>query len=693
MITSKNITASVFASLVLLHGCATQPPTYEVKASSIAAGDGVALPDNSVEAEQTQLPKPRVESVQSMGLGAQRLARPADLSEQFSATEKVMFAADKLPLKDFVHNLFSDLLNRSYVLASEVTEITDPVTLNIKEPISQREAFRLAFDLLQKKGVSLAEKDGIFYLAPTGSQAQSTMGVGANPADVPNVAGTVTQVVPLIYSNASIESSIANFVPVRVSRDQQLNTLFITGVYSDVVKALDVVKLLDRPANRGRHIRLIRLTYLSPEEFSKKAQTLLESEGIENVGVGSAIGKSLVFVPVDNLGAVVVFSATESYIERVAYWAQQIDVAGEGIQKRYFIYHPSYARATDLGASIAALLGQGSQVDTSRDTQSAMNTADSSSASSSASSTSSRRGGRSQRTAAGPSSVQNENMSMTVDERSNTIVFYTTGAEYQTILPMVKRLDVMPKQVLLEATIAEVTLTDEFAMGLEFALRNGKLNMGTTGAFGVAGISGLNLGFVDGTDQILARIKQTSQLVNVLSNPSVVVRDGIEANISVGNEIPTVSSTTSDPLLSDKLTNTITYRQTGLEFNVRPTINGQGLVVMEISQNISNQSTGSVVDGAPAIFKRSLETEVIAQSGQTVLLGGLISENDDSGNSKVPVLGDIPLIGNLFKGKTQKKVKTELVLLITPRVIDASEQWLYINGQLQQGFKHLQIKN
>ena len=689
---SKFFLLASLGSIVALNGCVSVPDhTYSVKASSVAAGQGVDQMENpDVDAEKVST-TPKVQELQSLGLNKFTAPAVNDMSTLFPDDELVVFAAEELPLKDFVHTLFNDLLKRSYVVAQEVTTIEDPVSLNIKEPISQRQAFRIAYELLISKGISLAQKEGVFYLAPSTGQSQGAFGIGNNSNDVPNVPGQVTQVVPIRYGNPNIDMTVQQFVPVRVSRDFQLNTLFITGTYPDVVKALDVVKMLDAPSNRGKYVSLLKLTYLGPEEFSKKVALLMESEGVDNIGINSALGKNLIFVPIEHLGALAVFSSNQSYVERVAFWASKIDVPGEGTQKRYFLYHPSYARAKDLGESIASLLGQSQSGNSSRDTSSAMGSiATESSTTSVASSAASGSGSGS---GSGSLSVQSEQMSLTVDERSNTIIFYTQGVEYQALLPIIRRLDVMPKQVLLEATIAEVTLTDDFAKGVEFAFRSGKFNLSTSGAMGVGDINGINLGYVNGVDTVLARLQESNQLVNVLSNPYLVVRDGVTANINVGNEIPTVSSTTSDPLLSDKQTTNIDYKQTGLEFSVLPTINGQGLVVMQIQQNISNEAKGSLVAGATSIFKRTLGTEVIAQSGQTVLLGGLISENDDTTDTKVPFFADIPLIGNLFKSKVKKKVKTELVLLITPRVIDAAEHWHYINSQMKQGFKHLQIKD
>jgi general secretion pathway protein D len=169
---------------------------------------------------------------------------------------------------------------------------------------------------------------------------------------------------------------------------------------------------------------------------------------------------------------------------------------------------------------------------------------------------------------------------------------------------------------------------------------------------------------------------QTNSLVNLISRPTVVVRDGVTANINVGTDIPIIGQTTSDPLTGQRQTTSNDYRKTGVELNVRPTINAQGVILMEITQRISNEVPSSTSGTSnPAIFERSIQTEVVTDSGQTIMLGGLISENESSSDSKVPVLGDIPLLGNLFKGKTKDKTKTELVVLITPKIIASKQEW------------------
>jgi general secretion pathway protein D len=287
-------------------------------------------------------------------------------------------------------------------------------------------------------------------------------------------------------------------------------------------------------------------------------------------------------------------------------------------------------------------------------------------------------------------SVRGEGVTLSVDPRSNTLIFFTTGTKYQTLLPMVQRLDVPPKQILLETMIAEVTLTGEFAYGVEFAFTSGNFSGGTLGGLGLPS-GGLQLNWINSlTQQARIKLSASNNLVNILSNPTLVVRDGVEASIKVGNDVPTVGATATDPLQSETQITQVLYRKTGLDLKIRPTINAEGVVVMEISQSISNTVEGaSDVQGAPVFFERAVTTEVVARSGESILLAGLISERKNDNSSYVPGFGQIPGIGWLFRSDSKDKERTELVVLITPRVIEDPKEWNEIRIGMQGALQNL----
>jgi general secretion pathway protein D len=283
---------------------------------------------------------------------------------------------------------------------------------------------------------------------------------------------------------------------------------------------------------------------------------------------------------------------------------------------------------------------------------------------------------------------------MVIDERANALVFYTSGSKYRNLLPLMKKLDTMPKQVLLEIIIAEVSLQDEFKYGFEWALSRGEVTATTEGAFGVSEIGGLGL-LVNGTEgPLTANFLNSNSLVNVLSNPSLMVRDGVSANINVGSDISVVGQTTQDPISGERQTTTSEYRQTGVDITVTPTVNAQGIVVMEINQTISNSvpsTTGA--GGNPDIFERSLTTELVARSGQTVMMAGLISENISIGGSGAPGLSELPIIGQLFRSKADSSDRTELIMLVTPRVLETLEEWDVVIDDFKSSLDYLKFES
>ena len=286
---------------------------------------------------------------------------------------------------------------------------------------------------------------------------------------------------------------------------------------------------------------------------------------------------------------------------------------------------------------------------------------------------------------------------MVVDERANALIFLTTGSEYQAVLPLLTKLDILPKQVMLDITIAEVSLKDEFKFGVEWAVTQGEVSLTTLGAFGASTVGGVGLaidGTIDGISAPFnANFLKTNSLVKVLSNPTLMVRDGVTANINVGSDISVIGETVTDPLTNERQTTTSAYRKTGVDVTVTPTVNARGVVVMEIEQNISNSVPSSLGSGGnPDIFERSISTEVVAKSGQTILLGGLISQSSSTADSGAPGLAGIPLLGNLFKTKNDSSDRTELVMLITPRVLDSDDKWDNFREELKNELKFLAIE-
>lgn len=614
----------------------------------------------------------------------QTLSSTALWDDRFSEDIKLSVSAEKMPIRDFVHYVFGQLLDINYVIGGEVELLeaseTPPVTLSLANEVSPRELFNLVSQLLIERNIFIKYGDNTFYVYTPNSQAveeEIVVSIGRSKASVPNTAQKLLQVVPLHYGiKISTENLLNNMVSASIRPDYAQNALFVTGYRSEILRALDLIKMLDRPASRGAFIGLVELAYMSSEGFSAELLQLLANEGIE-AAVGSPDNKNVSLVPLRQLGAVAVFAANKKLLDRVTYWASIIDVPSQGANKQYFIYNPRYARAVDLGTSLSALFGGASSG-----------------------------GARGQLLEEGAGSAPSPNrvtavvsdaFRMVVDERANALIFLTTGSEYQAVLPLLTKLDILPKQVMLDITIAEVSLKDEFKFGVEWAVTQGEVSLTTLGAFGASTVGGVGLaidGTIDGISAPFnANFLKTNSLVKVLSNPTLMVRDGVTANINVGSDISVIGETVTDPLTNERQTTTSAYRKTGVDVTVTPTVNARGVVVMEIEQNISNSVPSSLGSGGnPDIFERSISTEVVAKSGQTILLGGLISQSSSTADSGAPGLAGIPLLGNLFKTKNDSSDRTELVMLITPRVLDSDDKWDNFREELKNELKFLAIE-
>jgi general secretion pathway protein D len=689
------LTAVILA--IFLSGCAAD--RLLVSAGQIALPKPEVAVSASVDDvasdQEMEAPRPTIDRLK---MPERVVTTPSqnDLSARFPSDNKLTASAADLPVRDFLAYVFGELLKVNYIVADGSVGLDKPVTLNTTQPISSRQLYKLTADLLSQNGLSIIERDAVLFVGPADGKAGGDLliGYGAKPENVPDVPGRILQIVPLKYGyNASIERTINQLVDVTVAEDVKQGAVFITGSRIAILKALDIVRLFDQPSVRSSRVGVINLTYTGAREFIDQVSPLLENEGIP-VGQGRGDDKVAVFVPLDRLGAVAVFASSIEILDRVEFWTKQVDRPSQGPSLRYFIYQPRNARAADLAESLAPLIGgavPGVQVgNQSRDTRSAMGTTAGTNNITSANALR-RDGGAAATGAPAPMAVAGEGVTMSVDPRSNSVVFFTTGLRYEALLPLIRRLDIPPKQILLEATIAEVSLTGEFANGVEFAFRDGKLSGGTLGRLGTPS-GGLALNFIESvTDQAVLRLQASDSRVNIISKPVLVVRDGVSATIAVGNDVPTVGATASDPIQSNRQITTVLYRKTGLNLAITPTINAQGVVVMQIAQTISNSVPGSSgVSGAPIFFERSVSTEVVARSGQTVLLAGLISESGSDSSEGIPWARKLPLVGPVFRSDSRKQEKTELVLLITPRVIDTPEEWDVVKNNLNSALKLLQ---
>ncbi len=269
------------------------------------------------------------------------------------------------------------------------------------------------------------------------------------------------------------------------------------------------------------------------------------------------------------------------------------------------------------------------------------------------------------------------NVKMVVNEFSNSLIIQGSEADIQFMLGTIEQLDILPRQVFIEAQIFSVELTNDLSYGLSAFLQEKgtgvsgtTIGPATTGSIADGSISAITRIAIGGERELQAVINalRAKTDVELLEAPRLLAKDGTMASINIGAEVPVTSASYGDPLISGStnFVNSISYRSTGTTLQLVPRISSSGIVSMDLVLEISN-ATGAAL--TPTINRNYIQTSLIVGDGQTVALGGIISDNVDNSQSRVPILGDIPILGALF-GKTEKNVRRfEMVIFITPNVV------------------------
>jgi general secretion pathway protein D len=279
------------------------------------------------------------------------------------------------------------------------------------------------------------------------------------------------------------------------------------------------------------------------------------------------------------------------------------------------------------------------------------------------------------------------------DEVNNALVILATEPQYRQIKAALRKLDVIPLQVLIEATLADVTLTDELTYGVEWFFTNSVgdntavTRLGRTPIAIPDNFSGFTFSIVDAASAVkaLLRALATERKLDILASPSLMVLNNQAANINIGDEVPVVTQQQQSTLGTSNIINSVQRQRTGVLLTVTPRVNKGGLVIMEIVQNVSNVASGDETSATfgPTIQNREITSTVAVQSGETLVLGGLIRETNEFTESGIPILRKLPLIGPLFRTTTRDNNRTELVVLITPRAVQNMRESRMITEELR----------
>lgn len=670
-------------------GCATtklvdKPVSLEKeKAIQKPAQTVEKTPPGRTEETKEKAPSPEIlkspEFKKAVSEKSLPLREPIDPKRLVRSKDPVMINVEKMPLSDFIVYALGETLKVSFIMDQRVMDNKEPITFSMSEAIPPDKALEIVLGLFERYNLHIEEKAGALYILHKSPEPKQPFDIRIG-REIPESPAQILQVVPLTHIRPhDIGQLVLDLykVPVRFHPRGE-NVVLLLGQASQVKQIVEFIETFDVPYLQGKKMTVLKLTYWQIDEFVKQLSQILEGIGLSVVKSPKEPG--ILFVPIKPLGNLLVITTDERSLNYVLQWKEKLDTPeAAGAEERPFVYVPKYARASDLVKSIRNLYG-------------VMPTQPPAPAAPTPTPAAPARTPSPQPTLAVPAGLK-----ISSDDQKNIIMVVSSPIEYKNILNLLMELDSPPRQVLIEATVAELTLTDDLKYGLEWYIKNKMFGGEFTlqSVFGVPQGPGLVYQFITDTDKfrVLVNAFASEDKVNILSTPRLVVLDNQEAAIQVGTDVPIVTSEVSAPdvvapAVPSVLRN-IQYRSTGVILRIKPTINTEGLLTLNISQEVSEMGTNPPGINSPTILTRRISTSVVAAHGESIALGGLMSESIGLTESKIPLLGDIPLIGNLFKTTSKGSRKTELLIFLTATILTSVDDIARVTRELKKDLKWL----
>ena len=555
--------------------------------------------------------------------------------------------------------------------ARHLNYIVDPrvhgtVTLQTSQPVSKDALVDILQSALAVNGAGITNRAGTYQVVPLSEIMSSTPPVSV-PSTSPSGPGVKVQVLQLQFIAADEMKTILEPITRQGSVlrvDSTRNLITVAGNDSDLNAIREAVSVFDVDWMRGMSVALHPLKTSKPEAVAAELDSIFGTKD----GPGA---KLIQFIPNDRLNSVLVITSRPAYLARAASWINKLDRLAETNESQLFVYQIQNRPAKELAAVLSSVLG--TTVKTEGDS-----------------------GGSNVSPDQTPIAMQSDGVTpvpltgpspslppqdgqppahatVVADIENNALLIQTTARDYERIEQILAKVDVLPTQVMLEAVIAEVTLNDELKYGLRWFFENGGMKISLSdvakGA-AAAALPGFNWSYA--TDNIQVTLNALSSItdVNVISAPTIMALNNQKAILQVGDQVPIATRQVVDQSFGSAPVVSVEMKDTGVILTVTPRINNAGRVMLDIQQEVSNvaETKSSGID-SPTIQQRKIQTRVLVNDGESLALGGLIQQNNSVDRTQVPILGDIPIIGNAFKQKDDSIGRTELIIFIRPHVV------------------------
>src|SRR5881628_592511 len=753
------VASAVLLSLVA--GCATKTPTPKIATPPV----GPVPPPTTVTVQtEPSAPPPVSIGPRALPPGAQQPAPvtpmptpPPPSIAQAPVTPApppsgryIVLNFDNADIETVIHAA-SEIVGFNYVLSPDVR---GKVTVQTSGRIPQEDVFGVLLGILEVHGFTAVKSGNIYKIVRVEGARERAVPtvIGDVPMDTRNPDEIITQIVPVRYASVNdLGVLLRPFVSSRgtLVANRETNVLIIADAASNIRRVLDIVKLVDVQVSLDE-LQIFPISFADAAEVATILNQLfaggrLRAGGTPGVpGVptpapgaaapgpaGATVTDWPPLVIAEKRSNSIIVHGRKNEIEMIRRILSQLDINVTG-GRRVFIYFAENAKAKDLAGTLNAIYGAKETVPTAQPT---------------APPTGRPPGSPYQPPPPSPTAAPGAPLGtpgvtdvgfvegqfrFIADETTNAVIVTTTPRQWVDIEPTVRSLDKMPRQVLIEVLVADITLNEDTQLGLDWALRG---SVGSTqvrltqqsiqtsstttapittptglealgAATAITGLPGAGLtAFAFATDKFFAMLNAfaSDNRVNVISNPHVMTSENKKAVINVSTSVPiitgqqtstvstpgTTAGTTNTTITTGGVNQTVEYRDAGVILTVTPRIGEKGTVALDVKQEVNSVGENQPPTNSPTFKKREAETSVVLLNNQTLVLGGLIQDKVTLDDRGIPLLKKIPVVGYLF-GFTERKIeKTELLLLITPRVIGTALDAARLTDEMRKSTQEL----
>lgn len=586
-------------------------------------------------------------------------------------------AFDQAPIAAVADAVLSRSMGRSFRIDAAVQ---GDLTFTLSGRMTEAEALASFDRALQGAGAGVVAEGTGYAIVPEGR----ARGLSGPPVLASDGMGVVSG--PVIYQAREIGAAeLARLLEplagegAKIRPDPSREQLLITGDPTTVNALLRTARSLDVDWLQGKSLQFIPTRHASPAEIAADIRQVFG-------GPDGPMGSQIQIVELSRLNGLLIVARSPAGLDRAAEWIARFDRSPPPASRRLRSIPLANLEAEQLVTTLGALLDGGGQG------ASAARPAQPVGAGSSTSSTNP--SPPTPATASAPSSSSNSalvtsgssGLRLTADPRTNALILIADDAEYRNVVDIVRQLDAPPPQVLIEATIAEVTLNDRLRYGVQWFFDDGDL----TGGFGsvanddaASSFPGFSLRYLNMDVRAVLNALSTVTDVQLLSTPRILVLSNESAQLQVGDQVPIITQTATGLNDDSRVVNSVQYRDTGVVLSVTPRVSESGRMFIQVEQEVSEVSgtTSSDID-SPTIQQRRLSTRIQVDDGQLVVMGGLLRSSRSLGDTGVPYLSRIPAVGALFRSREDTQRQTELVMFLRPTVIRARRDIDAVTGEM-----------